>query len=455
MKKTLPGFIKIFSITVLSIFIVSCNELISSNDTSCPVDNTVYASECELEEIAEAGFVNYKIARYYALGALENFQDDPIFKEGELSKFPVIIYNSQTNLPRYYEFKVLNNKIPVAGITCVATKGEGLPVKYVLPYSKTVENSQARAVAAGNAKFVDTGYPSKLVIKGSASLRSATDENDAEKELSILEVLETFSEEELQELNLADKSVQEDVKAEVREEQQKIAEIWNQIDEVSENIINLTEEELMEIYFSEETERKIIYNDYSIKSVFKLENWIPKSNWYQPEGIFCGPSTVAFIMLELGKNKCKGYDGTIPDVEEIDDLNNYYATVEKQIGKGPKTFGILSSRLFKYTNGNYKLESCKHSHSVILEHMESEGLPCVSLRCGKSSSSKAFHYRTVLGLKTEKVRTILKVFGYKKTLLSWNDHFYWMHDNGADGENFYENANKLYEISACKLVKVQ
>ncbi len=207
MKKTLPGFIKIFSITVLSIFIVSCNELISSNDTSCPVDNTVYASECELEEIAEAGFVNYKIARYYALGALENFQDDPIFKEGELSKFPVIIYNSQTNLPRYYEFKVLNNKIPVAGITCVATKGEGLP--------------------------------------------------------------------------------------------------------------------------------------------------------------------------------------------------------------------------------------------------------CVSLRCGKSSSSKAFHYRTILGLKTEKVRTILKVLWYKKTLLSWNDHFYWMHDNGADGENFYENANKLYEISACKLVKVQ
>ena len=205
-KKGLSYFIKIFSITILFIFIVSCNELVDAGDSKDTVDNTAYASECELDQYAEAGFVNYKVARYYALGALENFQDDPVFKNGRLSKFPVIIYNSQTNLPRYYEFKVLNNKIPVAGITCVATKGEGLP--------------------------------------------------------------------------------------------------------------------------------------------------------------------------------------------------------------------------------------------------------CVSLRCGKSSLSKAFHYRTILGLKTEKVKTILKVLWYKKTLLSWEDHFYWMHDNGADGENFYENANKLYEIDACRLVKI-
>ncbi len=89
-------------------------------------------------------------------------------------------------------------------------------MKYVLPYSKPIEDSQARAVASGDAKFIDTGYPSKLIINRSASLRSAADENDIEKELSILEVLETFSEEELQELNLSDKSVQEEIKAEVK-----------------------------------------------------------------------------------------------------------------------------------------------------------------------------------------------------------------------------------------------
>lgn len=82
-------------------------------------------------------------------------------------------------------------------------------------------------------------------------------------------------------------------------------------------------------------------------------------------------------------------------------------------------------------------------------------MPCLSLRGSKgfSQSDIQFHYRVVIGTKTEKVKTILKVFGRKKTLFSWHDHFYYMHDNGSDGFNFYENSKKLNQIGAAKVVE--
>lgn len=44
-------------------------------------------------------------------------------------------------------------------------------------------------------------------------------------------------------------------------------------------------------------------------------------------------------------------------------------------------------------------------------------------------------------------------FQEKKTIKSWYDDFYYMHDNGADCRDFMENADKWYVIGVRKVIK--
>jgi len=48
---------------------------------------------------------------------------------------------------------------------------------------------------------------------------------------------------------------------------------------------------------------------------------------------------------------------------------------------------------------------------------------------------------------------IVKIFRKKKTIKSWYDDFYYMHDNGADGRDFMENADKWYDITIRRVHK--
>jgi len=53
----------------------------------------------------------------------------------------------------------------------------------------------------------------------------------------------------------------------------------------------------------------------------------------------------------------------------------------------------------------------------------------------------------------ERAKLIVKIFRKKKTINSWYDDFYYMHDNGADGHDFLENADKWYVIGVRKVIK--
>jgi len=61
--------------------------------------------------------------------------------------------------------------------------------------------------------------------------------------------------------------------------------------------------------------------------------------------------------------------------------------------------------------------------------------------------------RTIVGCRRERAKLILKVFRKKKTINSWYDDFYYMHDNGADGRDFMENARKWYDITIRRVNK--
>lgn len=233
---------------------------------------------------------------------------------------------------------------------------------------------------------------------------------------------------------------------------EEIETVWKQIDEISENLANLTEEELDELYSDiadEDDSRKVIYNSYSVIDRYNLANWYEKRDWENPGG-YCGPCCVSFILLGLGKD---AKNDLVPLTEDSEKITNLYTAVQNEIGTGPKLFKDLDEGLNKFSP--YKLKLCAHYYGTIFDHVKKENLPCISLRSSKglSSSAIAFHYRVVIGTKTEKVSTILKLFRKKKTLFSWHDHFYYMHDNGTDGKNFYENSKSLYEIGAAKVVK--
>ena len=67
--------------------------------------------------------------------------------------------------------------------------------------------------------------------------------------------------------------------------------------------------------------------------------------------------------------------------------------------------------------------------------------------------SERMKNRTIVGCRRERAKLILKVFRKKKTIKSWYDDFYYMHDNGADGHDFLENADKWYVIGVRKVIK--
>ena len=352
MKKVLSALLS--TTLIASLFFSSCSDIETENAKNSKSDATPYADILDLTKFTETGFVNYKVARYCALGTLENLQDESKFQNATLSELPIVIYNMRTGEPRYYEFKVLQDGIPVAATTCVANKDEEVSVKYILPYSDSVDESAQRVVSSGNAKFVDSGYPSKLTAK-TDSERDA--ESDTEVELNVLEALEALSSEELEGLGLDDKSEQEKLKAEIEADREEKAEIWKSIDEATEDILSLSDEELESKYFADDEDpasRKVLYTDHEVTSKWYLNDWYNTKDWNYSGG-YCGPNCLAFIIAGLGEKS--GYDGIPKSYWNRDRINAYYSDIERYVGTGAKRFTTLSNSLRSLTKGRYKLSS--------------------------------------------------------------------------------------------------
>ncbi len=98
---------------------------------------TPYAGEQALTAISSAeGFVNWKLARFFAVVELTEFRETNSWDGAVLSDYPLVIYNAQTGLPRYYEFRVIRGNTEIGAIACAAEKNEGEPVQYVMPFCK-------------------------------------------------------------------------------------------------------------------------------------------------------------------------------------------------------------------------------------------------------------------------------------------------------------------------------
>lgn len=129
---------------LVSLFLVSCSkeaENISplSEQLSEIKSQTVkipYAKEQELKAFStNKNVVDYAISRKAALLDLIDFKKDICQnKELTLSDLPVVVYDND-NLPKYYEFIVLDdNKKEIGTITCFAKKETTDFTAYILPF---------------------------------------------------------------------------------------------------------------------------------------------------------------------------------------------------------------------------------------------------------------------------------------------------------------------------------
>lgn len=223
MKRTI--FTKIIILTVILTFgFVGCKNEMTDEDTF--ISTTPYANEFELDALRNSGFVDYKIARFFALSEMAAFTEINSWQNSTLSDLPIIIYNSETDEPRYYEFRVIRNNTEIGAIACVAQKSEGEPVQYVMPYATEVSPIISRSVINTSSKFIDIGYPSKLVSKNLITNRS---ENATTEELEIYEVdikvkdlLETATPELLNDLGITSDEIYNQYIEEQKKEEERI-----------------------------------------------------------------------------------------------------------------------------------------------------------------------------------------------------------------------------------------
>ncbi len=131
-------------------------------------------------------------------------------------------------------------------------------------------------------------------------------------------------------------------------------------------------------------------------------------------------------------------------------MSLFYKKFADEIGDGPKVFSQLSDGLSKLTN--YKLSTdAFHIWSTISSNMRDTGYPSVSLRSSKSLFDLAWHYRVIIGLKSEEYEKNNRFLFWSWTTY-YNDNYYYMHDNGSDGNNFWENSGKLYQFWSAHVV---
>jgi hypothetical protein len=416
------------------------------------------------------GFVNWKVARFFALNELDDSRAANSWEGAELSEYPLVIYNGETGEPRYYEFRVVRGGSEIGAITCVAEKSEGAPVQYILPFAKEIAEDGARSIRGGGGRLVDAGYPGRLIMRQANSSRAVDAETGLEDateypvDMKTKEFLETADAETLAAFGITDQETLDAYIAVEAEKEAQLGEFWEEVDEVIENILSMTEEELLEAFGEDPDTPRGVVDEYS---TYTLKPWYDKGGWYHPRGIICGANVVAFTMLGLGT--ASGYAG-IPTTNNQAQLDVYYQAVEDDIGKGPKGYywfegNSLDGGLRRLTNGRYRLSAhygtpfiVSHSWSVINSEIRNRQLPVISLRTSRIEKILTewkwdWHYRTVVGTQKQTSYLQFKIAWWSAKIKLWDTLWYRMHDNGADGKNWWEFHLSLYNFQAASVVK--
>jgi hypothetical protein len=95
---------------------------------------TPFADEDSLNAIAAMdGFVDWKVARFFALNELDDSRIGNSWEGAWLSEYPLVVYNGETGNPRYYEFRVIRGDSELGAITCVAEKAKARPFSTSCP----------------------------------------------------------------------------------------------------------------------------------------------------------------------------------------------------------------------------------------------------------------------------------------------------------------------------------
>ena len=157
-------------IMIVTGLVIGCRNDIVENEIK---ENyvTPYADTELLDSIANTdGFIHWKVARFFALNDLDDHRTENSWADAWLSEYPLVIYNTETGNPRYYEFRILKANKEVGAISCAVDKGEGSPVQYVLPFVHSIGRKTSRLVGNNTGKLVDRGYPSRLLAQDRKSV---------------------------------------------------------------------------------------------------------------------------------------------------------------------------------------------------------------------------------------------------------------------------------------------
>ncbi|AGT44317.1 hypothetical protein [Treponema pedis] len=481
MRKT-SLIIKVVFIGFMMLFSISCNQGINvdlADDESMSLV-TPYSDMDDLSMSRSIVFensdvVDWKVARFFALIQKIDFESEYPWHGAVISKYPVIIYHPDSNRVRYYEFRVIKNGIELGSITCNALKSAGTPVAYVSTMTHKVPIEMARRLAnfAGDMKLTSVNYPNQFIVRetevnsrsielGETQFKDALTGKAVERsavfiERSIVECLHEADEETLKQLEITPEAKIQ-MLTEAEEHTSAMSDLWKHIDEITPKILTTTDEEVEREYknpyaITVEAERHIYNTETTAVQKTILDDWYNKRDWGNPY-CYCGPAAVAFVVIGLGEKS--GYKNTPLSIFEREKINNIYKFFENTIGTGPKVISSLSNGLGKHTNYKIEQKLC-HKWNDVNSHLSNYNLPVISLRSGWYGDW-GFHYRVIIGTETDRLREYHKIswwwFGWKSKYWTKDkySHWYYMHDNGSDGGNFWERSGQVFQ-STLGLVK--
>ena len=442
---------------------------VSDTDLVTPYADMSLLENTRSATTSDSDIVNWKVARFFAVVEKIEFEDHyEAWKGAKVSEKPIVIYYTNSEKPKYYEFRVIKDNVEVGSITCNASKKEGKPIVYVSEMSHKVLGKVAKELISsiGSTRLTMANYPNQFVVeKNSASARSAEGVQGEFKDALTCEILDAsklFIEERadvmlekadakmLEQLEITEEQRLEILK-EMKEEEEITSEMWQDIDNVENEMIAMSDEEIegkmsnsVTTKRIERTEERSIYRNF-------LDDWYNKREWllYEREP-WCGPYACTFITMGLGKNS--GYTDVPTNKYDYQKLIAMYDAFENTIGTGPKSISSLNYGMVYHTK--YRIERlCSHSWADVDEHFRSYKLPVISLRSGWYGNDAGYHYRTIIGVATYRTTKHHVIwwywFGWKnrRWTRSYDTNWYYMHDAGVDSKgwyNYYVDGDKKF-----------
>ncbi|MGP1520310.1 MAG: hypothetical protein ACTTIZ_02195 [Treponema sp.] len=476
---------------------------VSDTDLVTPYADMNVLENTRSATISDPDVVNWKVARFFAVVQKNSFEATYTnWKGATVSSNPILLYYPDSEKIKFYEFRVIKDGVEIGSITCNASKKEGAPVVYVSEMAHKVKGSMAKELISSmpTAKLIVANYPNQYIAQDiNVSSRSVAGNNEVFKNALTLEsiksgdifiekradeMLEATSAEELIQLGITEEG-KNAILSEMKEQDAQYTMMWEDIDDIEDRIITLTDEEIEKTFHQEHNKNTINpswvrtreeWTDSGIARQFILPGFERTRGWdsVDTRGWWCGPGALALITLGLGEDS---WYKDVPLTRDKAKIEALYDTFLKEIGPRAKVFPQLNIGLSSLTN--YQIwQIAGHRWQRAEDHLRSKWLPLISLRYGSRKHGGDLHYRVVIGTQVDWV-TVHYIrtwwwFGErtKRWTKSWNNYWYCMRDHGVDfsvagdgcqiknGKNnengqsydFWEIAGRSYH---CQLARVE